>query len=112
MTRDEAIMKIQGITNVNKQVGVIYDVLDGLGIKYQKTACSRCRKDLLLIAKEELGLIESAADESEYNENRHLELKRTIILNGKKVTNNDGQETLQNVKEALGAEWIRYFVER
>lgn len=55
------------ITNVNKQVDEIYKLLDLLGITYKKTSCSKCRKDLLNILKEEAGLIKNAADESDFN---------------------------------------------
>lgn len=66
--KEELIEKIKSIKNLNKEIGIVYSVLDELGIQYKKTACSRCRKDLYNIAKEELGLIEDASEQSDFNE--------------------------------------------
>lgn len=75
MNTNELIEKIKSITNVNKQVGVIYEVLDELGVKYAKTSCSKCRRDLLNIAREELGLIDDAAEQSAYNAEQSVKWK-------------------------------------
>lgn len=66
---DEIRQRIEGITNANKQISEIYALLDELGIAYKRTKCSRCRKDLLNILREEAGIIESAANESDFNSN-------------------------------------------
>lgn len=67
MTKDQLIEKINKVENARTQRNIIYEVLDELGISYKRTNCSRCLNDLLLIAKEELGLVESAAEESSFN---------------------------------------------
>ena len=71
MTKKELIEKINSVKNARLQRNTIYEVLDELGVSYNKTNCSRCLNDLLLIAKEELGLINSAAEESSFNETEH-----------------------------------------
>lgn len=67
MTKQEMIEIISNIKNPSKEITDIYKVLDELGIKYEKTKCPRCRRDLFNICKEELGLIENAAEESDFN---------------------------------------------
>lgn len=69
MTREEMIDKIKSVKDVIKDKKTIYEVLDELGIKYKRTNCKKCLRDLKLIALEELGMIESAADESDFNSN-------------------------------------------
>lgn len=59
--------KILSVKDVSKDMKVVYEVLDELGIKYQKTTCKRCRNDLRNIALEELGLLGSAAEASDFN---------------------------------------------
>ena len=64
---DEQYERIAGITNANRQIKEIYALLDELGITYKRTGCSRCRRDLLNILREEAGLISSAAEASEFD---------------------------------------------
>lgn len=64
---DEQYKRIAGITNANRQIKEIYALLDELGITYKRTGCSRCRRDLLNILREEAGLISSAAEASEFD---------------------------------------------
>lgn len=54
-------------TATRSNIPLIYKALDDLQIPYKKTGCQRCRQDLLNIVREELGLIESAAEESSFN---------------------------------------------
>lgn len=68
MNKEELIEKINSVRNVSADRNVIYDVLAELGISYRRTNCRKCLKDLLNIAKEALGLIGSAAEESSFNE--------------------------------------------
>lgn len=83
---DETKQSITAITDSNKQIKEIYAILDELGIKYKKTTCKKCRRDLLNILREEAGMIESAADESEFNSNLNYEYiytpNRPCIWNG------------------------------
>ena len=58
---------IAAITDANEDINLIYSLLDALEIPYKKTTCKKCRRDLLNILREEAGLIESAADNSEFN---------------------------------------------
>lgn len=67
MDKNELIKKIKSVKDPVKEIETVYAVLDELGIKYKKSSCHRCRKDLYRIALEELGLIENAADESDFN---------------------------------------------
>lgn len=68
MTREELIDKIKSVKDVIKDKKTIYEVLDELGISYKKTSCRKCLNDYRNIALEELGSIESAAEESDFNE--------------------------------------------
>jgi len=61
------IEKIKGVKSPNNEIKTIYSVLDELGVKYKKTTCPKCRKDLYNIALEELGMIKSAAEKSDFN---------------------------------------------
>lgn len=67
MDKNELIKKIKSVKDPVKEIETVYAVLDELGIKYKKSGCHRCRKDLYRIALEELGLIENAADESGFD---------------------------------------------
>lgn len=64
---DEQRQRIANITNANKQIGEIYALMDELGLKYSKTTCSKCRRDLLNILREEAGQIEDASAESAFD---------------------------------------------
>lgn len=67
MTKEEMIEAIKAIKSPVKEITTIYKVLDELGITYQKTKCGKCRRDLFNICREELGLIENAAEQSDFN---------------------------------------------
>jgi len=81
---------VQQIKNPNKQKKQIYAILTVLGISYKPTNCGKCNRDYLLIAKEELGLIESAAEESSFNEGCKYEYvcERTVLWRGNKMNQN------------------------
>lgn len=79
---EEIRERIARITNANRQVGEIYALLDELGISYKRTGCSRCRRDLLNILREEAGLIESAADVSPFDGEYEYLLDRPQSWNG------------------------------
>ena len=51
-----------------EQRQTIYDAMDALGIHYTKTNCKKCVRDYYNIVREELGLIKSAAEISDYND--------------------------------------------
>lgn len=68
MTKESLIEQFADIKQATSaNISQIYEALDFLGISYKRTTCKRCRADLLSILKEELGLIESAAEESSFN---------------------------------------------
>ena len=68
MTRDEIIGKINEIQNPLEQREELFEVLDALEIKYNRNnRCRKCLRDYLLVAKEAVGLVESAAEESDFN---------------------------------------------
>lgn len=67
MTREEMIEALSHITNFKAQRKELYPIADELGIKYKKTTCTKCTRDLYNIIREELGLIEDAAEESDFN---------------------------------------------
>lgn len=109
MSKEEMIEAIKSVTNINRQIGTIYEVLSELGVKFEKTSCSRCRRDLLLIAKEELGMIDDASDESDFNADGVWTLKRAVIWNGVKITKDSDQKLLDNFRNAVGREAYKYF---
>lgn len=67
ITRQELIDEYLKIKDVNKDIAIIYDLMDKLGITYRRTSCKKCRKDFQNLIAEELGLIESAADNSAWD---------------------------------------------
>lgn len=67
MTRQEMIDRVNIVKSPFKERTALYQIADELGIKYKKNNCPKCAKDLWNILREELGLIESAADESDFN---------------------------------------------
>ena len=67
MEREDLIKIVEGITDLRTQSKELYSVMDELGIRYKKTTCGKCRKDYLNIVKEELGMIDNAAEESSFN---------------------------------------------
>lgn len=67
MSKDEMLKKLNKLNIMkNSDIETLYTILDELNIKYKKTLCSKCRRDLLNIAKEEVGLIQDASTESDF----------------------------------------------
>lgn len=101
MDKEELIKKVEGITNLKKQYKELYEVMDILGIAYKRTTCSKCRKDYLNIVKEELGMIENAAEHSDFNGGKWVYLRDRsfswTMIDGKKVIIN--ANTPQNIIE-------------
>ena len=67
MTREEMIEAIGGIVQPFKQRETLYAIADELGVKAKRNSCPKCAKDLWNILREELGLIDNAAEESDFN---------------------------------------------
>lgn len=113
MERQELIDKINSVTSPTKDRNLIYEVLDALNIPYKKTNCGKCLTDLYNIAREELGLIGSAAEVSdfnaaEYGENRYMYAHhRAVRVNGKVYNRASSQEDLCYLHGLLGAAYVR-----
>lgn len=95
MDREELKEMINSVKNVGKDRNIIYTVLTELGIPFQKTNCHRCLNDYLNIAKEELGLIGSAAELSEYNVEYRYKMNVMTSWKGHLVGSGTPQEILR-----------------
>ena len=104
MTKESLIEQFADIKQATTaNISQIYEALDFLGIPFKKTSCKRCRQDLLNIVREELGLIESAAEESSFNSDgdkcyRYL-LDRAQTWNGYVIDNNTPVEIIKKFIE-------------
>lgn len=65
MTKEEIVNIVKGIRDPYGQKRTIYELMDELSIPYKKTNCKRCILDYYNIIREEVGLIESAAELSD-----------------------------------------------
>lgn len=82
---------------------VLYDVMDKLGISFKKTNCHKCLRDYYYIVKEELGMIESAAEMSDFNgsdctsdEGEYIYIKtKPVYWNGHKMDDKTDVETIK-----------------
>lgn len=97
MDKQELIDEYLKITDVNKDIGIIYGLMDKLGIKYKRTNCKRCRNDYKLMIAEQLDLIDSAADESDFNSNSDYIYipNRPCIWNGQIINQNTPVEVIR-----------------
>ena len=71
MEREDLIKIVEGITNLRTQSKELYSVMEELGIKFKKTTCIKCREDYLNVVKEELGMIDNAAEESSFDKTEY-----------------------------------------
>ena len=71
--------RLKNITDPVAQSDELMLILDEMGIQYKKTNCKKCLRDLYNIALEEAGLIESAAEESDFNSEEPSEKKEKIV---------------------------------
>ena len=106
MDKNELIEKIKSVKDPVKQIRTVYKVLDELGIKYKVTNCPKCKKDLYHIALQELGVIEDAAELSDFNEQKEsvenvgewvYVVDRPMVWNGHLIDNN----TQEDIKKAF-----------
>ena len=93
-TRTELIEKINSVTDVSKDRNTIYSVMTDLGISFKKTNCRRCLQDYFNICKEELGLLNSAADASDFNGKWVYKAIRPTSWNGKIINKDTDQDVL------------------
>jgi len=109
--REQLIEIIKGIDNPTPaNINTIYEGLRFLNIPFKKTTCGKCRRDYLNIIKEELGLIDNAADQSDFNENkcyRYL-LKRSQVFNGHLI---NGQTAIEIIREFVRKHPVGYYEE-
>lgn len=109
--REQLIEIIKGIDNPTPaNINTIYEGLRFLGIPFKKTTCGKCRRDYLNIIKEELGLIDNAADQSDFNENkcyRYL-LERSQVFNGHLI---NGQTAIEIIREFVKKHPVGYYEE-
>lgn len=71
MTKEEIRERLQAKSDITRQE--LYDIMDALGLAYRKTNCKKCLADYKLIVMESVGLIESAADNSAWDEEAEYE---------------------------------------
>ena len=113
MERDELIQKINAVTSPTKDRNLIYEVLDALNIPYKKTNCGKCLTDLYNIAREELGIIGSAAEQSAFDGDSEpgapyiYAHHRAVRVNGKVYNRSSSQEDLRYLHGLLGAGYVR-----
>lgn len=110
-SKEQLIEIVKGIDNPTPaNINTIYEGLRFLGIPFKKTTCGKCRRDYLNIIKEELGLIDNAADQSDFNENkcyRYL-LKRSQVFNGHLI---NGQTAIEIIREFVKKHPVGYYEE-
>lgn len=70
MTKEEIREKLKAGTPTRLEV---YAMMDSLGLTYRRTSCRKCIKDYISIISEEVGLIESAADNSGWDDEAEYE---------------------------------------
>lgn len=111
-TREQLADEVVQINSPLKQKEQIYAIMDALGISYKKTNCGRCMRDYLNILREELGLIESAAEASDFNcegSKRYRYIRnRTVLWRGHKMNQHTKPEVIE---EFLAAGIKGYYVE-
>ena len=110
-SKEQLIEIVKGIDNPTPaNINTIYEGLRFLGIPFKKTTCGKCRRDYLNIIKEELGLIDNAADQSDFNGNkcyRYL-LKRSQVFNGHLI---NGQTAIEIIREFVKKHPLGYYEE-
>lgn len=80
MTTEEIREKFDAITDPINQKNELYGLLDALKITYKQTNCKHCLIDYYNLVREELGLIESAAEISEFNNDDANEEQPATVL--------------------------------
>lgn len=108
MDEELKIELIPVVENLNptKDKKTLYDVMDKLGISFRKTNCNKCLRDYYYIVKEELGLIDNAAEMSDFNgsdctsdEGEYIYIKtKPVYWNGHKM---DGKTDKGIIREFL-----------
>ena len=112
MTREELINTIAEVANPYRERKTLYMVADELGLTYRRTQCSKCATDLYNIIREELGLIESAADVSEFNgDQTEYEYKylpsRSVAWNGHIMNQSTPKEIVEEFYKLMPNKYYR-----
>lgn len=94
MDTNKLIEKINSVTDVSKDRNIIYEVMSELGVTFKRTNCRKCLVDYLNICKEELGLLKSAADASDFNGKWIYKAIRPTSWNGKLIDRSTEQDVL------------------
>lgn len=84
------IEKVNLIKSPLREKETLYAIADELGIKYKKSNCPKCCKDLWNIIREQLGLIEDAAELSDFNDNGEYKYirKNGVVWKGRVYNQN------------------------
>ena len=102
-TREQLADEVKQIKNPLKQKEQVYAIMDALGISYKKTNCGRCMRDYTNILKEELGMIESAADASDFNGKKYRYIRqRTVLWRGNKMNQHTPVDVIEQFIAAGG----------
>lgn len=100
------------IKDVGKDRELLYKLMDELKIPYKRTNCKRCLNDYYNIVREEIGLIENAAEVSEFNEsdekatytyNHH----RAVRVRGKVYNKISSQSDLRELYGLFGSVYVK-----
>lgn len=67
MTKENMIEVVKSIKQPVKDKKLIFQLAKELGLDFRPTNCGKCLRDYLNIIKEELGMINNAADNSDFN---------------------------------------------
>lgn len=99
MDKEQIIQKAKQIVDPARQAQLLYECLDALEIKYQKTTCHKCRRDLYAILLEELELIDDASDMSAWDNSEFTWIyhyPRPVRWGDKVITKKTPQHILQD----------------
>ena len=97
MSREELVEKFNSITDIISSRETLYLLMNELGITFKKTKCVKCLRDYYNIVREELGMIESAAEVSDFNDNNEYVylLDRAQSWNGHIINNSTPVEVIR-----------------
>lgn len=97
MSREELVEKFNSITDIISSRETLYLLMNELGITFKKTKCVKCLRDYYNIVREELGMIESAAEVSDFNDdNEYVYLPdRAQTWNGHIIDNSTPVEVIR-----------------
>lgn len=103
MTKEEMIERVNLVKSPLREKETLYSIADELGIKYKKSNCPKCCKDLKLIIQQELGVIEDAAELSDFNTNGEYKYirKNGVVWKGRVYNQNTDPQFIK--------EFIKHF---